>query len=219
MIDPATIDVPEFLERWYGQPDRPSGTLPTTCDWLPAPLKEWHSLASRWSTPLMTVNRMIAPEQVKAGEDSTAVFMEDATGDWRWAFDTTDPDVVHEAELYEPWQRCAESLPELLTHSALYEATYTGSSWRECAQVEEHRLDSVLAPMTQIAFGGWGSPRPGGRIFMSDTLVAATGPAMAPGSPWENRPGYGEVRVATTEPGRLAYLDDMTDIPWTKPLL
>lgn len=83
--------------------------------------------------------------------------------------------------------------------------------------MEEHRLDSVLAPMTQIAFGGWGSPRPGGRIFMSDTLVAATGPAMAPGSPWENRPGYAEVRVATTEPERLAYLDDMTDIPWIKP--
>lgn len=164
----------------------------------------------------MTVKRMRAPEHVIA-RDRKAVFMEDPTGDWRWAFDTRDPGVVYDAELDKEWEQSAEGLSEVLVHSALNEATYNARSWRACSAVEEDRLAEIVAPMSEVAFGGWRWPAPGCRIFMNELMVAEIGPAMGLHVPWEHRPGFAAVRVAANNPACLGYLDNMSAINWVTP--
>jgi hypothetical protein len=156
---------------------------------------------------------MLPPEQIKQS-DRKAVFMKDPTGDWLWAFDAGDETTIYDAELHKEWKRTAEPLPEFLIHNALNETVYGASAWRECAQVEDELLIPILAPMTEVSFGGWRWPRPGGRIFMSDVLIAEASPAMSPSTPWKDRPGYTEIRVAAVDSTHLSYLDEMASIKW-----
>jgi hypothetical protein len=211
------IELYRFLTNWHGAPDAPPSALPGAYHWLPEPLKDWYGLSSRWTRPLMTVKRMRAPEHVIA-EGHKAVFMEDPTGNWRWAFDMKDPDAVYAAELNAEWEQVAERLPEFLMHNTLHEAAYNARSWRACPQVEEHWLADVIAPMTEVAFGGWRWPAPGCRIFMNEMMVAEIGPALGLDAPWEFRSGYAAVRVASNNPACLGYLDGISAIDWLAPL-
>jgi hypothetical protein len=213
MIDPASIDLYSFLADWHGSPASPPSALPAEYDWLPNPLKDWYSLSARWNSRVTTLKRMLTPEQITQS-DGKVVFMKDPTGDWLWAFDAEDKTTVYDAELHEQWERTAECLSEFLIHNALNETVYGASNWRECAQVEVGLLSDVLAPMKKVSFGGWRWPRPGGNIFKSKALLAEVGPAMNPNVPWEDRPGYAEVRVAAVESTHLAYLDEMASIKW-----
>jgi hypothetical protein len=213
MIDPASIDLHTFLSDWYGTPNVPPSTLPVECDWLPDPLKYWYRLSARWNSPIMKLKRMSAPEQI-THSDGKSVFMKDSTGDWLWAFDVEDKSTVYDAELHAQWERTAERLSEFLVHNALNETVYGASNWREGTQVNVGLLPDILAPMTEISFHGWRWPRPGGSIFKSAALLAEVGPAMKPNSPWEDRQGYVEVRVAAVDSADLAYLDEMESIKW-----
>jgi len=150
---------------------------------------------------------------VKSG--NKAVFMKDPTGDWMWAFDTEDENIVYESELYGEWELVPENLSEFLVHNALDEATYSAPSWKECTEVEERLLPEILTPLFQVKFGAWRWPRPGGRVFMNQTLIAEVRPAMALGAPWDSRPGYFEVRVAASNPAHLSYLDELPSMKWT----
>lgn len=213
MIDPASIDLHRFLEDWHGSPAASPGTLPAECDWLPEPLKDWYSLSDCWTSSVVKLKRMLAPEQITESEGK-AVFMKDPTGDWLWAFDVADKTTVYDAELHEGWELTTEPFSEFLIHNALNEIVYGAINWRESTQVKVNLLAEILAPMTEVSFGGWRWPRPGGRIFKSEALVAEAGPAMNPNAPWADRPGYAEVRVAAVDPEHLAYLDNMTSIKW-----
>lgn len=117
-IDPAAIDLPRFMVGWRGEPDRPAIRLPAEHQWLPEPLKDWYELTARWTSPSMNLKHMLTPAQIKA-TGKAVEFMTDPTGDWIWAFDLDDPQVVYDRELYEPWTRTAEDLPEFLVHNAL----------------------------------------------------------------------------------------------------
>lgn len=215
MINLAEIDLFNFLIDWHGLPDAPPSALPAECTWLPDPLKEWYSLSGRWTSPLIRLKRMLTPGQIEQS-DEKAIFMEDPTGDWFWAFNTEDKITVYDAELHGEWERTAEQLSEFLVHNALNETIYGGKYWRECTQVEAGLVADTLAPMTAVSFGGWRWPRPGGQIFMSKTLLAEVGPAMNPESLQKDRPGYSEVRVTAKEPVNLSYLDRMTSIKWLR---
>ncbi|MFJ6836844.1 hypothetical protein [Streptomyces sp. NPDC091209] len=214
MIDPPSIDLPRFLANWYGSPDAPPSRLPDSAAWLPEPLKEWHELSSQWTTPLMTLKRMRAPEEI-AVKGGKAIFMADP-GDAVWAFDPDSPMDVYEGELYEGWEKSTESLSEFLIHNALNEAAYNATSRRACDEVAESRLDDILAPMTEVTFGGWRWPRPGHRVFMSDALVASVGPALEDQAPWGNRPGYVQVQIGSNDPALLAYLDELGGLRWMR---
>ncbi|MCX4586539.1 hypothetical protein [Streptomyces sp. NBC_01481] len=214
MIDPASINLPQFLANWHGPANVPPGTLPAECDWLPESLKEWHSLSAQWSTPLMGMKRMLAPEEVKA-EDGKAVFMEDATGDWRWAFDTENPNITYDAEVYEEWERTTESLPQLIVHSAVQEAVFRARAQYWCTQLEEQLLGDVLAPLEEVAFGDWRWPAPGYRIFMSENVVADVVPTRGR-TTQEDRAGFVQVQAASPDPRHLSYLDEIPGAQWRK---
>jgi hypothetical protein len=213
MIDPTSIELPRFLANWHGMTATSSRTLPEKCEWLPEPLKNWYNITTGWTSPIVNMKRMLPPEQIKQ-TDGKAVFMKDPTGDWLWAFDVEDMTTVYDAELHTEWERTAESLSEFLIHNACNETISGAENWRECTQVAVELVPKILTPMTEVAFSGWRWPRRGGRVFMSETLLAEVGPAMKPNAPWEDRPGYAEVRVAAIESTHLAYLDEMTSIDW-----
>lgn len=131
--------------------------------------------------------------------EGKTVFMTDPTGDYRWAFDSDDKTTACEAELHEPWQVSTENLSDFLVHHALNEVVYTAPHWRECTQLEISPLPVVLAPMEPVSLGDWHWPRTGTSTFMSEFPLAEVGPAMKPGSPEEDRPGYAEIRVAAKQ--------------------
>jgi hypothetical protein len=212
MIDPMSIDLPSFLDRWYGPPAKPASPLSDTCSWLPEPLREWYELSSQWTVPLMTLKRMRAPEMITVMDDK-ALFMADA-GDAIWAFDTRDPSKVYEGQLHEEWKESAEHLSEFLIHNALNEAAYNATARRACEAVEEARLEEILSPLTEVSFGGWKWPRPGHRIYHSEGLVADVGPAMQDHAPWGNRPGFAEVQIGSNNPALLSYVDEISGINW-----
>ncbi|GAA4119381.1 hypothetical protein GCM10022284_75100 [Streptomyces hundungensis] len=212
MINPMSIDLPGFLGDWYGPPCRPVAPLPESCSWLPAPLRGWHEVSSQWLAPLMTIKRMLAPESIVALEGK-AIFMADA-GDAIWSFDVDCPSRIYEGRLHEGWTRSSENLTEFLIHNALHEAAFNAKSKRACEQVELVHLDRILAPMSEVSFGGWGWPRPGHKIFLGDGLIADVGPAMEDRAPWGNKDGFVEVQLGGNEPDRISYVDQISDIHW-----
>lgn len=210
-----SISLSDFLTAWYGPPISPP--MPTSADveWLPEPLKEWYGLSARWNSALLATRRIRKPHQIDI-QDNLAVFMEDATGDWHWAFRMDDPNLVVDAGLGEPWKLSDEGLAELIKHTALSEATFTARSWRECSHVDEAALPAILESMTQIGFAGSRWPTPGGRVYLNDSLLAEVLPAMEPGAPWNIHAGYFEVRVASPVPALLDFLDEIDGVKWLR---
>jgi hypothetical protein len=215
MISPDEIDLPAFLTEWHGPPTGPVKPLPSSCSWLPTPLKDWYELSSQRSTELVVVKEMITPSDIHS-DGHVAVFMEDH-GDHEWAFGINSPDKVFERESDDPWEELSEPLGEFLIHNAVHEAAYASDFWRSCTQVPDSKLPEILAPMQMISFNDWNWPRPKQRIFMGDGLLANIGPAMEDHSPWRNRVGYVEVQAGATDPAHLEYLDSITEIQWTRP--
>ncbi|NRQ30227.1 hypothetical protein HII36_00005 [Nonomuraea sp. NN258] len=214
MIDPMSIDLFRFFVDWTGPPDANPSPLGASHRWLPEPLKQWFELTSQWSEPFMRLKRMRRPEEIEA-EDGKAIFMEDPTGDWLWAFDTDKTNVVYEAELGGRWDRATEFLPELLVHNALSEATYNARAWREYDNVEERFVTDILTPLDEVALGEWRWPSPGHRVFMGTALVAEVSPTMDLCT-WETKPGYADLRIAASDVERLSYLDRIASIRWSK---
>ncbi|MFJ8747438.1 hypothetical protein ACIRL2_49935 [Embleya sp. NPDC127516] len=212
MIDPLTIDVDGFLIDWCGPPLAPPRDLPASCRWLPEPLRDLHRLVSRWPgpRPYFGLLNMRDPEEIEA-KGRAVTFMSDPTGDWLWAFDLDDPDVVYDRELYEGWEEVDESLSVFLRHAVVQEAMCVGSA-RRWGEVPRDRLEDVLAPMTEVAFGAWRWPGPGRRIFMNDGLVAEVLSLEGPGIS-RPVPGLVEVSIAANTPKGLAYLDAVAEIP------
>ncbi|GGQ88612.1 MULTISPECIES: hypothetical protein [Streptomyces] len=214
MIDPMQIDLPAFLRNWHGPSDAPVTPLASSYSWLPAPLREWYELSSRWSTPLITLKEMFTPDQIQP-ERGRAIFMQDY-GDQAWAFEVNEPSVVLEGQPDGSWKRSAESLPEFLVHNAIHESAYNTPFWRACNDVPDSRLPEILATLQEVSFGGWLWPRPGHKIFLGEGLIANVGPAMEDRAPWGNVPGYWEVQIGAIDAIRLDYLDGMHDIRWMR---
>ncbi|MER6210851.1 hypothetical protein [Streptomyces sp. NPDC001642] len=81
MIDPKKINLPTFLTTWYDATTKSGTSLPDVCDWLPAPLKEWHELTRQWDRRFTYTTPMIPPEKIRLTDDGKAIFMIDSTGD------------------------------------------------------------------------------------------------------------------------------------------
>ncbi|MFE6765512.1 hypothetical protein [Streptomyces sp. NPDC057689] len=208
MIDPKTIDLPDFLVTWYGAPSRSATPLPDSCDWLPDPLKEWHTLTSRWEKRLTFTTKMIPPERIRIAEDGKAIFMVDATADWRWCIDPDDPGGVFDAERYDPWDRNPEQLTEFLVHNTVREVVYGATARVRALAVPEETLTEILAPMEEVAFGAWEWPAPGYRIFMGGATLAETVKA-------DSGPGW-DVEVVASEFDRLSYLEGISGVRWRR---
>ncbi|MFE0739155.1 hypothetical protein [Streptomyces sp. NPDC058855] len=212
MIDPASINLSKFLADWYGPPDKPTRQLPADYSWIPSPLASWYQVSSRWERSLVTLKKFYKPEEIKVTE-GMAIFLEDP-GEAIWAFNPDSPWDVYEGQLYTPWEKAREPLNEFLIHNAVQEAAYNATSRRSCDEVELGLLQSILTPMTEVAFGGWRWPRPGHRIFMNSTLIADIGPAIEEVEPWGDKPGYVSIQIGSSTQTGLAYLDEIHAIDW-----
>ena len=204
MIDPAAITLTDFLTTWYGPPSRDAAPLPPAAGWLPGPLREWHSLASRRDVPLTYMNSMIEPERIRPGDDGKVIFMVDATADWRWAFDVADPESVFDAELYEPWSRSSERLGRLLVHNAVRETVCGAPAGLRALDFPDEALPDLLAPVEEVAFGAWSWPGPGYRLFLSDDVLVEI---VRYGMGWA-------VEVAAREPSALAGFERIPGTNW-----
>jgi hypothetical protein len=151
---------------------------------------------------------MIPPERIRIAEDGKAIFMVDATGDWRWCIDPDDPDGVFDAERYEPWGRNPEQLTEFLVHNTVREVVYGAGARVRALAVPEETLTEILAPMEEVAFGAWEWPAPGYRIFMGGAALAETVKA-------DSGPGW-DVEVVASEFGRLSYLEGISGVRWRR---
>ena len=132
---------------------------------------------------------MVPPGKL-APTGHAVVFMTDPTGDACWAFDVNEPDAVYICGDFvdgpEPgWLREPEDLQEFLVHNAVNEAASLANAYQYCTDLPEGLLDEVLSPVTEVAFDGWEWPVPGGRVFMSESLIAEVSPALGRTAPFE----------------------------------
>ncbi|MFF1739517.1 hypothetical protein [Streptomyces mirabilis] len=213
MIDPMDINLPEFLTRWCGPPDVSVRQIPSDFAWIPHQLKEWYSLVYRWEKIRSTDNQVYKPRQIRVNQGKVE-FAADPTGDWFWAFDVEDSNSVYEAELRGEWRLVPESLSEFLVHVTLREAAGLANFGRTCSQVPDECLPRVLRGVEEIAFGGWGWPRSGHRMFMSESVIMDVGPAMDFKAPRRNREGFFSVRVSGISSETLGYLDEISPVKW-----
>src|ERR1043165_2393932 len=195
VTDPATIQLTELLTTWYGTPSRDAAPSPPSSAWLPAALKEWHSLASQRDIHLTYTTSMIPPDSIRPTEDGKAVFMVDATADWRWSFDINDPDIVYDAEYHAPWSRNSERLSEFLVHNTIRELIFGAAVRLTAFTVSNQALAEVLRPLDEVEFGHWDWPAPGYRTFMEAGTIAEIVEPEA-GSGWQ-------VSVGMTRPDLL----------------
>ncbi|MGK5683627.1 hypothetical protein [Actinoplanes sp. URMC 104] len=209
MIDPSSIRTDEFLLQWYGAGDAGQFRMPVAGQWLPAPLRHWYELTAGLAEPRGRVKRFLAPEDIRA-EDGKAVFVTDATGDWRWAFDVEEPGVVYDGELYEQWHRNEEDLEQFLTHHAVQEAVHGARRLYWHTHVPESLVPAVVDGLEQIGFPQWRWPAEDDyRYFLGDLIVAEVVPDFGP-------PGHYQVHVASPDPHRLSYLDQLGAIDWQR---
>ncbi|MFD4910354.1 hypothetical protein [Kitasatospora purpeofusca] len=209
MIDPASIDLAEFLTTWYGPPSQSSAVLPKEVDWLPAPLKEWHILTSRRDKPVTYMTTLLSPEDIQVEDDGKAVFMVDSTDDWHWSFDPSDPDTVYEAALHEPWGRNPESTAQLLVHNAVREVMFGATNKIWTFSVPDETLSKILSPLDRIGFESWHWLAPDYQILTGDCIVATVGRSV-PG-----RPGW-DVEIASFEASALSGFDGIANVDWRR---
>ncbi|WP_234533431.1 hypothetical protein [Streptomyces shenzhenensis] len=212
MINPADINISDFLANWYGSPSSAEQRQDSDT-WLPAPLREWYGLVSRWNQLRSSSVRVYDPQGIRVEHDK-AVFASDPTGDWFWAFDASDSSSVYEAELRGEWKLVPERLPEFFIHLAVTVAASSATYARQCPQVPNAALPAVLTGMNEVSFGGWRWPRSGHRTFVNETLIADVGPAMDFRAPWRNREGFSAVSVSAMSSEALGHLDAVSTVKW-----
>ncbi|MFJ6770591.1 hypothetical protein ACIQOV_06400 [Kitasatospora sp. NPDC091257] len=212
VINPRSLDLTRFLTDWYGPRDVPAATLPAAAAWLPAPLKAWFTLEMQWSIPLVISQKMIPCDAIEP-RDGMAIFMTDSSGDWRWAFDVSTPNVVYESALHRAWEMASEELSDLLLHNAIGESVMNSRASRLCSHVPANLLPEILAPMDEVGFLEWRWPAPGCRTYMGDSLVAQVGPSISRTAPWGPIDQYFEVQVGTSKIDGVSYLDGL-GIEW-----
>ncbi|MFC9280187.1 hypothetical protein [Streptomyces collinus] len=211
MIDLSSIDLAQFVTKWYGAPDQATNSA-TDCSHLPAPLHAWYDLAAKYSTPLLGVKRFLAPSEINL-RNGKMVFLADPS-DAIWGFDANDPMSVYEGRLYGDWVKVPESLQEFLVHNTLGEAVYNAPYATSCDSLENARIAEILAPMEEVSVGAWNWPDSGHRLFMGSGVVAEVGPAISDGGPLEDASGHSEVQVGAITPEAIAYLYEMPGIDW-----
>ncbi|MYV37585.1 hypothetical protein GT030_01570 [Streptomyces sp. SID1328] len=213
MIDPADINLPALLGRWYGPPDCSEWQVPEGYPGIPHPLREWYSLAYRWEGIRSVEHQIYEPRKIRLNQGRIE-FAADSTGDWFWAVDAEDSNSVYEAELGGEWRLVPESLPEFLIHATLKEAAILASFGRTCSQVPNEILPDVLVGVEEVDFGGWEWPRPGRRMFMNEVLIMEIGPAMDFRAPRRNREGFSFVRASGISAESLSHLDGISSVKW-----
>ncbi|MFF3685981.1 hypothetical protein [Streptomyces sp. NPDC002187] len=207
MINPKDIELSNFLRRWHGPIETNIEHLPSSCDWLPNPLRDWHELTSQWQTPITRMNHMTPPQEVNP-ENGLAVFLENQ-GVRQWAFSVNEPTAVHEGEDVYEMEKITEDLEVFLIHSALYEVAYGATFWRRCDAVPGEQLRHMLAPLARVAFDDSLTS-----IHLSDHVIAAVDPHMDGRSEWGALPDHWHIQVAATNSNELEYLNQHSGLSW-----
>lgn len=163
-------------------------------------------LTSQWEVPLTFTTSMIPPDKICTAEDGKAIFMVDATGDWRWCIAPDDPNSVFDAERYEAWDKNSEQLADFLLHNTVREVVYGATAKIRAIAVPKEVLKEILAPFEEIAFGAWKWPTPGYRIFMGDAMIAET---------VESESGIGwEVEIVAPRLSQLSRFQGISRVKW-----
>ncbi|MCX4804755.1 hypothetical protein OG594_24615 [Streptomyces sp. NBC_01214] len=207
MIDPSDIELDSFLRTWYGPPTREAARLPRSYDWLPEPLREWHGLTSQWDVNLVHSTAMVAPQEIHIAGDGKAIFMVDPTGDWRWAFDSSDPEKVFDGSSRDPWIQSSEGVREFLMQNTVREVINrprVKSLW--AFTVPDEALVQVTSSMGEVQFSPCRWPEPGFRFFMGHGALAEVVDCI-------HGPGW-QVRFVAASPEVFAGIENMEGVDW-----
>lgn len=208
MIDPSSIDLDDLLTRWLGAPAPATRPQPSQAEQsfpLPSALLRWYVLASQWPVLASGGHRVYEAGAIRE-EDGMAIFMEDSTADWFWAFDSVSGELIFESPRNGAWESVPESMTELIRHLALIEIIPSVYPGKLCTKIAANPLARVLDPLTQVAFGGWRWPGSGHKVYIGESLLAYVGSSIAP--------GYSSVRIVAIDDDALSYLDDIPGVSW-----
>ncbi|WP_157441886.1 hypothetical protein [Actinoplanes awajinensis] len=210
MIDPGVIDLEDFAHAWWGPPDSVAEPIQAEHQWLPEILKDWLVFSSRWNRRNISMLRFFTPDRIERFGEK-AFFLEDSCGEWRWAFDVEEPDIVYDAEVYKgeeaqaEWTRNEETLGEVIRHSVVHDALLTAAHTRIYTHVPARLLGDVLRPLQPVGFGSWRWPSPQFRIFMGNGLLADLSPSRYVA-------GHFGVQLSAADEAAFIYLNEIPGI-------
>lgn len=213
-ITPGEIDLESFLCSWYGLPDRPSISLGLDVDWVPEALRGWYEISSRWSVAL-TSNKRFLPVTALKREDDKYIFLGDQ-GDWSWAFDPADPEVVYEAQGDDPWRVVPESFTEFLLHNAISEAVESGTVIQWSNDITETPLRAALLTLSVIDFREWSWPTSGSQLYMNSEAIALVQKKHRYREPWDTVEGHYALTIGAKSQQSIAYLDSIDGVEWRR---
>ncbi|MFF3727462.1 hypothetical protein ACFYYM_34415 [Streptomyces erythrochromogenes] len=174
VINPADVDIEAFLAVWFGPKNNVVEPVDRFSMPLPDGLMAWLSLAEQWEVPANGVKMLSRPSEMME-EEGKYVFLADHGG-WAWAFDPNVPRTVYEAKDDEPWRPLRAEWKEVFFQYVLTEAIESAPVTTWCSEISESGMRAALERFDEVSFtdGGW--PGPGWRWYVTEGMVAYSGP-------------------------------------------
>lgn len=193
-------DQPErFLTAWFGPPSQPAAVVSGD---LPAPLRRWRQLASRWDRPLLRQNRI--PVAATMDGDMLVVGVE-TQAVWLWGVDPT-------GAVFERENTDGAAWTQFLWHFVLVEAVFgteIGAAVNDADASTVTRLATTWAP---VEVRPWRWPGPDHRFWVRDGVLAWTVVNDAPGAA-ANETSHYSIFVAARSNSELTAIDNL-GIDW-----
>jgi hypothetical protein len=199
LFDLNRDSVARFLARWYGPPDQPD-RVSATAECLPGPLRAWHTIAGRYSTPITFQNHMLPPEQIHEA-DRKLVFWRESQGVYEWGVDPTgdDPPVYERATAPgEPWHLSGVRLAAFLVSVAVFEAIMGAEHSVHFAVLTGVERDAELSGMRPLPMPG---PTANSQLYAGDGTLAFATPDSVHDAPTTATTWW--LWLATSDPTRL----------------
>lgn len=199
----AGADQPErFLTAWFGPPPHPAAAVPHD---LPAPLRRWHQLPSRWDRPLLGQNeipakRVMDGEMLVVGIENHAV--------WLWGIDRSGAVFERENTDGAAWTPTGEDFHQFLWHFVLIEAVFGTEVGAAVNTVDANAFRRLATMWTPVDVRSWRWPGPDHRLWVHESVLAWTVVNDAPGAAVEEASDY-SIFVAARSSTDLAAVDNL----------
>ncbi|WP_158708663.1 hypothetical protein [Streptomyces bikiniensis] len=204
-LSPAEIEMDSFLSSWFGPAKSSAKEIGPEFDWIPAGLKKWYEITSRWEIPVEGVKRLIPPSEILE-EEGKFIFLMDQGG-WAWSFDLTEPSFIFEAKDDEPWRRLNADWSEMLLWHSFSEAVEYAPFTQWSSNASAEAANEVLSNFRKVSFTDSMWPSPGWAFYIADGMVADAGP-----SKWT--PDSFSITVGASSRESIASLNSPTGIEW-----
>lgn len=156
----ASGDITDFLGSWYGPPDRPAEAEHPDAERLPAALRAWYRITSRYSKPVLFNHKVVPVDQLGLDEGLLAF----CTDDFEWQGFGVAPTTAEDGDNGDPlvhrrlldgdagWEpndqglRLSQFLPAVLLHETVHGARFTASA----DQLTIGQCEQLLAPLRRL---------------------------------------------------------------------